>query len=229
MTNSNGQLMGLSKPYPADIMNSHEWMLHYLYSSNEIPNEIKARLMTQVDGSGVLKIREHVLYTKVQAGTGVTRIDLFKEDLQVRKGVRNIRNARPEKNQIMLVRGIRVRLGTKQVAGAPTALSTNVATAETEMAVLNYEGFGLNPLYACLDSAEFSLKSGSSILVHELSASVFDTGLKVVQDGYFSFDKPILLQPDQKLDAFFEFGDAAMNTLPVGTAINVELIGSRTY
>ncbi|WP_375559082.1 hypothetical protein ACE193_15240 [Bernardetia sp. OM2101] len=234
MTNEYGNLMGLgAKPFPSDIMNSHEWFLHYMYNTNEIPQEIQARLKAQIDGSGVLKIREHVLYTKVQAGTGVTRIDLFKEDLQVRKGVRNIRNARPEKNQVMLVRGMRVRLGTQggtvTDGGTPVALSTNVATAETQMAVLKYEGIDRDDDYNCFKSSEFSLKSGSNILVHELSACVFESGLKQVQEGFFMFDKPIILQPDQKLDSYFEFGDAAMNDLPVGTAISVELIGSRTY
>lgn len=171
----------------------------------ELPPHIKEGL-----AKGDLRLADNMIYS-IKAVTSKT-IKLFETQDDKETGLRNISNAKLQKNQAFLVSGIYLLAGTSADASKDKIIATNFKGLEDFPAISN---------------GEFSLRSNKKQIVPETSNTVFKTqSLHNVPIGYYKLSNPRLIHDDVLVEMTVELG--TMEGIPANTYIYAALHGTIT-
>ncbi len=171
----------------------------------ELPPHIKEGL-----AKGDLRLADNMIYS-IKAVTSKT-IKLFETQDDKETGLRNVSNAKLQKNQAFLVSGIYLLAGTSADGTKDKIIATKFKGLEEFPAIAN---------------GEFSLRSNKKQIVPETSNTVFKTdSLHNVPVGYYKLSNPRLIHDDVLIEMTVELG--SMEGIPANTFIYAALHGTIT-
>jgi hypothetical protein len=171
----------------------------------ELPLHIKEALI-----NGDLRLADSTIYS-IKAVTSKT-IKLFETQDDKETGLRNVSNAKLQKNQAFMVSAIVLLAGTAADGSKDKIIATRYGGLEEYPAIAN---------------GEFSLRSNKKQIVPETSNGIFKSlNNHNVQVGYYKLANPRLIQDDVQLEMTVELG--TMDGIPANTFIYAALIGTVT-
>lgn len=171
----------------------------------ELPPHIKTAL-----SKGELRLADTIIYSIKPATSKTIKMFETQDDKEI--GLRNISNAKLQKNQCLLVSGIII-----------LAANATDATKDKVMAAA-YDKLEAFPAIA---NGEFSLKANKKQIVPETSNSVFKTSnMHMVPIGYYKLANPRLIVDDILIELTIELG--TMEGLTATTNIFAGLHGTIT-
>lgn len=171
----------------------------------ELPPHIKTAL-----SKGELRLADTIIYSIKPANSKTIKMFETQDDKEI--GMRNISNAKLQKNQCMLVSGI-ILLAANSADG----------TKDKIMAA-TYDKLEAFPAIA---NGEFSLKANKKQIVPETSNTVFKTAnMHMVPVGYYKLANPRLIVDDILIELTIELG--TMDGLTATTQIFAGLHGTIT-
>ncbi len=171
----------------------------------ELPVHIKEGL-----ANGTLRLADATIYSIKPVASKT--IKLFETQDQKEVGLRNISNAKLQKNQAFLVSGITLLAGVSADATKDKIMATE------------YKGLeNFHPLV----TGEFSLKANKKAIVPETSNLVFKTAsFHNVPLGFFKLANPRLIEDDLLIELTIELG--TMDGVAANTYILAALHGTIT-
>jgi hypothetical protein len=171
----------------------------------ELPVHIKEGLVR-----GELRLADTIIYS-IKPVTSKT-IKLFETQDDKEIGLRNLSNAKLQKNQALLVSGIYLLAGTAADSSKDKIIATEFKGLENYNAIAN---------------GEFSLKSNKKQIVPETSNVLFKTNnYRQVPLGYFKLANPRLIHDDVLIEMTIELGTT--EGIPANTYIYAGLQGTIT-
>jgi hypothetical protein len=171
----------------------------------ELPAHIKEAMVR-----GDLRLADNIIYS-IKPVTSKT-IKLFETQDDKETGLRNVSNAKLQKNQAFLVSGIYLLAGTSADASKDKVIATNFKGLEE---------------FASIANGEFSLRSNKKQIVPETSNAVFKTAnYHYLPLGYYKLANPRLIHDDVLIEMTVELG--TMEGIPQNTYIYAGLHGTIT-
>jgi hypothetical protein len=171
----------------------------------ELPPHIKEGLL-----KGELRLADSIIYS-IKAVTSKT-IKMFETQDDKEIGLRNLSNAKLQKNQALLVSGIVLLAGTSADGSKDKIIATNYKGLEDFPAIAN---------------GEFSLKANKKQIVPETSCNVFKTlNFHNIPVGYYKLSNPRLIHDDILIESTVELG--TVDGIPQNTYIYLGLHGTIT-
>lgn len=191
----------LTAPPPPSKGSRAEMEKHF----GELPPHIKTAL-----SKGELRLADTIIYSIKPATSKTIKMFETQDDKEI--GMRNISNAKLQKNQCLLVSGI-------------ILLAANAADAtKDKIMAAAYDKLEAFPAIA---NGEFSLKANKKQIVPETSNSVFKTSnMHMVPVGYYKLANPRLIVDDILIELTIELG--TMDGLTATTQIFAGLHGTIT-
>jgi hypothetical protein len=172
---------------------------------SELPAHIKEAMVR-----GDLRLADNIIYS-IKPVTSKT-IKLFETQDDKETGLRNVSNAKLQKNQAFLVSGIYLLAGTSADASKDKVIATNFKGLEE---------------FASIANGEFSLRSNKKQIVPETSNAVFKTAnYHYLPLGYYKLANPRLIHDDVLIEMTVELG--TMEGIPQNTYIYAGLHGTIT-
>jgi len=159
--------------------------------SRELPLNVKEELK-----KGKLHYADTIIYSVKQISSNTVKMFETQDDREI--GLRNIANAKLQKNQCLLVSGI-------QVLVQPTALlpGSNIPTKD---AILQASVLQIDYCTAFLHG-EFSFRANMKTIVPETSNKVFmSSSFTGYPPGYYKLHNPRLILDETLLEFTFELG-----------------------
>lgn len=191
----------LVSPPPASKGSRAEMEKHF----KELPPHIKAAL-----SKGELRLADTIIYSIKPANSKTIKMFETQDDKEI--GIRNISNAKLQKNQCLLVSGIILLAANSADATKDKIMASAYDKIETFPAIAN---------------GEFSLKANKKQIVPETSNSVFKTAnLHLVPVGYYKLANPRLIVDDVLIELTIELG--TMDGLTATTHVFAGLHGTIT-
>ena len=176
-----------------------------------LPKRIRAEL-----AAGGLRLGDMVVYS-IKAVNETKTIKMFETQDTKEVGLRNISNAKLNKNQALLVDGIWLLQGQ-----APAATAGSPTTDE-----IKSTPFGSIGDVAALANGEWSLKANKVQLVPETSMRAFVTdGNTTINLGYYKLDNPRIIHDGVEIEFTVDLGTT--NAIPQDTFLYVGLDGTIT-
>jgi hypothetical protein len=205
-----GALMGFpNAPHLASKGSRAEFEKHF----DSVPQHIKDELE-----KGTVRLADQVIYSIKPINSKT--IKLFETQDSKATGLRNISNAKLEKNQSLLVSGIFLMVGVAQPAG-PDGPTTE------EVMAIDFLPVNRDPLFAALCNGEFNLKANKVQLVPDTSVRLFAGDQGGFQPaGFYKLHNPRLIQDDVPIEATVELG--TMLGIPKHSYLFVGLYGTIT-
>ena len=207
-----GELMGLGTPGTTASKGSRaEFQKHF----GAVPAHIQEEL-----SKGNLRLGDQVIYSIKPVGASTT-IKMFETQDDKKTGLRNISNAKLQKNQALLVSGIYLMAGiapSPSVGGAPT---------DNEIMATPFQPLSATASFASLLNGEFDLKANKVQLVPETSNRLFAndwSGMWPV--GFYKLHNPRLIQDDVQIEATVQLGTVV--GIPANTYLFLGLFGTIT-
>ncbi len=171
----------------------------------ELPAHIKEAMVR-----GDLRLADNIIYS-IKPVSSKT-IKLFETQDDKETGLRNVSNAKLQKNQAFLVSGIYLLAGTSADASKDKVIATNFKGLEE---------------FASIANGEFSLRSNKKQIVPETSNAVFKTAnYHYLPLGYYKLANPRLIHDDVLIEMTVELG--TMEGIPQNTYIYAGLHGTIT-
>ncbi len=171
----------------------------------ELPPHIKEALL-----KSELRLADSIVYS-IKPVTSKT-IKMFETQDDKEIGLRNISNAKLQKNQAFLVSGIILLAGTSADGSKDKIIATNYKGLEDFPAIAN---------------GEFSLKANKKQIVPETSNNVFKTAnFHNIPVGYYKLANPRLIHDDILIESTVELG--TVDGIPQNTYIYLGLHGTIT-
>ena len=171
----------------------------------ELPPTIKEGL-----AKGDLRLADNMVYSIKPVNSKTIKMFETQDDKET--GLRNVSNAKLQKNQAFLVSGIYLLAGTAADASKDKVIATNFKGLED---------------FPAIASGEFSLRSNKKQIVPETSNVIFKTqSLHNVPIGYYKLANPRLIQDDVLIEMTVELG--TMDGIPANTYIYAALHGTIT-
>lgn len=171
----------------------------------ELPVHIKEALV-----KGELRLADTIIYSIKPANSKTIKLFETQDDKEI--GLRNLSNAKLQKNQALLVSGIYLLAGTSADASKDKVIATEYKGLENFNTIAN---------------GEFSLKANKKQIVPETSNVVFKTNnFRQVPVGYYKLSNPRLIQDDVLIEMTVELG--SMEGIPANTYIYAGLHGTIT-
>ncbi len=171
----------------------------------ELPEHIKAAL-----SKGELRLADTIIYSIKPATSKTIKMFETQDDKEI--GMRNISNAKLQKNQCLLVSGI-------------ILLAANAADATKDK--IMSAAYDKLEVFPAIANGEFSLKANKKQIVPETSNSVFKTSnMHMVPVGYYKLANPRLIVDDILIELTIELG--TMDGLTATTQIFAGLHGTIT-
>ncbi|HMT75216.1 MAG TPA: hypothetical protein PKA77_14175 [Chitinophagaceae bacterium] len=171
----------------------------------ELPVHIKESLL-----KGELRLADTIIYSIKPVGSKTIKMFETQDDKEI--GLRNLSNAKLQKNQVLLVSGIYLLAGTSADGTKDKIVATNFKALEEFPAIAN---------------GEFSLKSNKKQIVPETSNTLFKTNnYHQVPLGYYKLSNPRLIQDDVLMELTIELGTT--DGIPANTYIYAGLHGTIT-
>ncbi len=151
----------------------------------ELPPHIKEGL-----ANGSLRLADATIYSIKPVSSKTVKI--FETQDQKEVGLRNISNARLQKNQAFLVSGITLLAGV------------SVDATKDKIMATEYKGLeNFHPLV----TGEFNLKANKKAIVPETSNLVFKTAsFHLVPQGFYKLANPRLIEDDLLIEMTIELG-----------------------
>jgi hypothetical protein len=191
----------LAAPAPSSKGSRAEMEKHF----RELPAHIKAALQ-----KGELRLADTIIYSIKPANSKTIKMFETQDDKEI--GIRNVSNAKLQKNQCLLVSGIIL-----------LAANSTDLTKDKVMAA-NYDKVEAFPAIA---NGEFSLKANKKQIVPETSNNVFRTSnMHMVPVGYYKLANPRLIVDDILIELTIELG--TMDGLTANTHVFAGLHGTIT-
>jgi hypothetical protein len=163
---------------------------------NELPAHIKQGLL-----NNELRLADTIIYSRKKVSSKT--IKLFETQDVKEIGMRNISNAKLQKNQALLVSGIFLLVGVAADTTEEKAMSARYDKVED---------------YPSIANGEFTLKANKKIILNEVENSVFKTANNHnLPIGYYKLSNPRLIHDDIQIEA----------TVELGTTIDIDT--TRTY
>jgi hypothetical protein len=155
----------------------------------ELPHHVQEELK-----KGKLRYADTIIYSVKPLASKTIKMFETHDDRDL--GLRNIANAKLQKNQCLLITGIQVYLFSPNVAG-PTATKDEILNASTQYIE------DCRPLV----NGEFSLKANQKTIIPETSCRIFPGQTQTgVQIGYYKLHNPRLVVDEVLLEFTFELG-----------------------
>lgn len=159
---------------------------------------------------GELRLADATIYS-IKPVTSKT-IKMFETQDDKEIGLRNISNAKLQKNQALLVSGIFMLAGVSADGTKDKIIATEYKGLETFNAIAN---------------GEFSLKANKKYIVPETSNAVFKTAaFHQVPIGYYKLANPRLINDDLLVEFTIELG--SMDGIAANTYVYIGLHGTIT-
>jgi hypothetical protein len=173
----------------------------------EVPDGVKSSLV-----KGDLRLSDYTLYSIKAVNSKTIKLFETQDDKEV--GLRNISNAKLQKNFVFLVSGIYL------LAGVSADINDKEKTKATEFKSVNN--------FPALANAEFSLKANKKQIIPEgnVIRKFVNDNDHTRQIGYFKLDNPRLIKDDELIEFIVELG--TMTGLDPNTVIYVGLDGTGT-
>ncbi len=172
---------------------------------HELPKHIKEGII-----NGDLRLADMLVYSIKPVSSKTIKLFETQDDKEI--GLRNISNAKLQKNQALLVSGVTL------LAGVPATTDKDKIMATRFEAI---EGF------AAIANGEFSLKSNKKQIVPETGNYVFKTSnMHNIPIGYYKLANPRLIHDDILIELTIELG--TMEGLDPKTHIFAGLHGTIT-
>jgi hypothetical protein len=208
--NIQGALMGFGQsPHLASKGSRAEFEKHF----DAVPQHIKDELE-----KGAVRLADQVIYS-IKPITSKT-VKLFETQDSKATGLRNISNAKLEKNQSLLVSGIYLLCGTANPA-LPTGPTPD------EVMAIDFLPVNRDPKFAALVNGEFNLKANKVQLVPDTSIRLFAGDQGGIQpEGFYKLHNPRLIHDDVPIEATIELGTTL--GIPANAYIFVGLFGTIT-
>lgn len=207
--NIQGALMGFGQaPHLASKGSRAEFEKHF----EAVPQHIKDELE-----KGTVRLADQVVYSikPIKSKT----IKLFETQDSKATGLRNISNAKLEKNQSLLVSGIYLMVGTAKTTGTEPSID--------EVMAIDFLPVNRDPLFAALVNGEFNLKANKVQLVPDTSIRLFAGDQGGIQPaGFYKLHNPRLIQDDVPIEATVELGTTL--GIPAHAYLFVGLYGTIT-
>lgn len=209
--NIQGELFGPTSGPHASKGSRAEFERHFA----QVPGHIKDELH-----NGKLRLGDQIIYSIKAVGSSTT-IKMFETQDDKAIGLRNISNAKLQKNQALLCSGIFL------LAGVPTPTGAAGALTEDDIKATNFLPITSDSIFAALVNGEFNLKANKVQLVPETSMRIFENSVSLIHPmGYYKLDNPRLIADDVLIEATVELG--TVQGLPAGTQIFIGLQGTIT-
>ena len=211
-TNVQGELFGPSGNGAYSSIGSRaEFERHF----GQVPGHIKDELH-----NGKLRLGDQIVYSIKPVGSSST-IKMFETQDDKKIGMRNISNAKLQKNQALLCSGIFL------LAGVPVPLAAAGPLTEDDIMATSFQPITSDSLFAPLVNGEFNLKANKVQLVPETSMRIFENSVSLLHPmGYYKLDNPRLISDDVLIEATVELG--TVQGLPAGTHLFLGLQGTIT-
>lgn len=191
----------LTQPSPPSRGSRAEMEKHF----NELPAHIRSGL-----SQSELRLADAIIYSIKPVSSKTVKMFETQDVKEI--GLRNISNAKLQKNQSLLVSGIILLAGT------------SVDSTQDNVMATDFQGLENFPTIA---NGEFSFKSNKKQLVPETSNRIFCTeGLNTVPLGYYKLANPRLIQDDVLIEVTIEVG--TMTGIAANTHIFCGLHGTIT-
>jgi hypothetical protein len=181
----------------------------------QVPEHIKSELQ-----NGKLRLGDQIIYSIKSVGSSTT-IKMFETQDDKKIGMRNISNAKLQKNQALLCSGIFL------LAGVPTPTGAGGTLTQEDIMATNFQPITADSVFAPLMNGEFNLKANKVQLVPETSMRIFENSMSLIYPmGYYKLDNPRLIADDVLIEATVELG--TVQGIPAGTQLFLGLQGTIT-
>lgn len=173
----------------------------------EVPDGVKSSLV-----KGDLRLSDYTLYSIKPVNSKTIKLFETQDDKEV--GLRNISNAKLQKNFVFLVSGIYL------LAGVSADVNDKEKVKATEFKSVNN--------FSAIANAEFSLRANKKQIIPEgnVIRKFINDNDYTRQIGYFKLDNPRLIKDDELIEFTVELG--TMTGLDANTVIYVGLDGTGT-
>ena len=151
----------------------------------ELPAHIKEGL-----GNGTLRLCDSLIYSIKPVNSKTIKMFEPQDDRMI--GLRNISNAKLQKNQVLLVSGLVLLAGTSADATTDNVMATDYKSVESFPAIIN---------------GEIDLKANKKIIIPETGNYVFKTSnMHFVPMGYYKLANPRLIEDDVPIELTISLG-----------------------
>ena len=162
--------------------------------------------------TSTLKLTDCSIYSTKDASSS-RLVRLFETSDVEEEGITNVTAAKLQRNQLVLVDRIRL-----MAANASAAINGSAAV----LSALKYEGIRN---HGGLVGGSITIRQSNKNVLYQLSLRNFDTtGRLDRKTGEYFLSSPILLRPQQLIEANLDLGKA----LPDRQAVRIELLGTQT-
>lgn len=160
----------------------------------------------------MLKLTDASIYNTKDASSAKL-IRLFETSDVEAKGITNITAGKLALNQVVMVDRIRL------------LAASSGAAINGSAAVLGALNFGTIAGHGSLTGGSLTIRQQNKNINYELSLRVFDTTGRVDRaNGIYHLESPLLLRPQQLIEATLDLG----LSLPDRQAVRIELLGTQT-